>query len=106
MFSAAKDAMASRAAQAYLNNRIARYGRLQELRIDSRARTMEGTCLLDGERTPITIQVERYEISERDGAKYLTMHRCRCARPWLQNLLRDFVEGRSVELPAWAAAAL
>lgn len=106
MFSAAKDAMASRAAQAYINNRIARYGELQELRIDSRGRTMEGTCLLHGEKSPITVQVERYEITERGGAKFLTVHRCRCARPWLQNLLSDFVEGRSVELPGWAASAL
>lgn len=106
MFSAAKDALASRAAQAYVNHRIAPYGQLQGLQIDSRARTMAGTCLLNGESSPVTIHVERYEISERDGAKYLTVHRCRCTRPWLQNLLRDFVEGRSVELPGWAAAAL
>lgn len=106
MFSAAKDAMASRAAQAYVNDRIARYGRLQELRIDSRAHTMEGTCLLLGETAPITVQVEHYEISERDGAKFLTLQRCRCARPWLQNLLSDFVEGRRIELPGWAASAL
>lgn len=106
MFSAAKDAMASRAAQAYINNRIARYGELQELRIDSRGRTMEGTCLLHGEKSPITVHVDRYDISERGGAKFLTVHQCRCERPWLQNLLRDFVEGRSVELPSWAASAL
>lgn len=106
MFSAAKDAMASRAAQAYVNNRIARYGQLQELRIDSRARTMEGTCLLHGETAPITVQVERYEITEDDGAKFLTIRRCRCARPWLQNLLNDFIEGRRIELPSWAASAL
>lgn len=106
MFSAAKDAMASRAAQAYVNNRIARYGQLQELRIDSRAHTMEGTCLLHGDREPITVNVDRYEIAERNGTKFLTVQKCRCARPWLQNLLTDFVEGRSVELPGWAASAL
>jgi hypothetical protein len=106
MFSAAKDAMASRAAQAYVNNRIARYGQLQELRIDSRAHTMEGTCLLHGENAPITVHVERYDVSERGGVKFLTVQKCRCARPWLQNLLTDFVEGRSVELPGWAASAL
>lgn len=106
MFSAAKDAMASRAAQAYVNNRIARYGQLQELRIDSRAHTMEGTCLLHGEREAITVYVDRYEIAERSGTKFLTVQKCRCARPWLQHLLTDFVEGRSVELPGWAASAL
>lgn len=106
MFSAAKDAMASRAAQTYVNGRISRYGQLTEFRIDSAQRRMDATCQLHGEPAPITVAVERYSIHESDGRKFLEIHACRCARPWLQAVLDDFVRGRRIELPAWAASAL
>lgn len=106
MFSAAKDAMASRAAQTYVNGRIARYGQLTDFRLDSTQRRMEATCLLHGEAEPITVQVDRYAIHTVGGQKFLEVQACRCARPWLQALLEDFVRGRHIELPAWAASAL
>src|SRR5438477_271233 len=49
MFNAAKDALTSRSAQVWANNLIARYGKVQALKIDSRLKTLEVTCLLDGE---------------------------------------------------------
>jgi hypothetical protein len=50
MFRSAKDALAGKSARIYLNDLLARYGRLEDLRIDSKAGTMELTCLLHGER--------------------------------------------------------
>lgn len=67
---------------------------------------MEGTCLLHGEPAPITVTVDRYRIHEAGGQKFLEIESCRCGRPWLQALLDDFVRGRKIELPAWAASAL
>lgn len=106
MFSAAKDAMASSAAKAYINGRISRYGELQELKIESAGKRMQATCLLHGESAPITVHVDRYEISESGGRRLLHVRSCRCARPWLQNALDDFVVNRAIELPPWAASAL
>jgi hypothetical protein len=106
MFSAAKDAMASRAAQAYVNGRISRYGQLTDFRIDSARRRMEATCALHGEPQPITVTIERYTIHETGGQKFIEIQSCRCVRPWLQHLLEDYVQGRRIELPAWAASAL
>ena len=62
MFTAAKDALASRAAIVWVNQRIARYGRVQDLKIDSRHRTVEISCLLDGELTPIAIKIGNYVV--------------------------------------------
>jgi hypothetical protein len=106
MFSAAKDAMASNAAKAYINGRISRYGELQDLRIESGNKRMQATCLLHGESSPITVHVDRYEITESGGQRFIRVRACRCARPWLQNALEDFVVDRPIELPSWAASAL
>lgn len=98
--------MASRGVQMYLNSLLAPYGKLTELRINSKARSIEGVCLLDGESSPIAIAVGSYVI-EVDGSKrILRVVECTCSRAWAQALLKNLVEGRPLELPAWAAAAL
>jgi hypothetical protein len=106
MFSAAKDAIASRAAQTYVNGRIARYGQLIDLHLDSTQRRIEATCLLHGEAKPIDIVVDSYVIHSVGAQKFLEVQSFQCARPWLQALLEDFVRGRRIELPNWAAAVL
>lgn len=87
MFKAAKDAMTSRAAQVYVNNRIARYGEVQTLRINSREKTMEVSCLLHGESDPITIKVENYNVNTAGAKKYIEASTITCTRPWLQTSL-------------------
>ena len=53
--------------QAWANNLIACYGRVQELKIDSRLKTIAVTCVLEGEATPITVRIENYVVeTERD----------------------------------------
>lgn len=106
MFNAAKDAIAARAAQSYLNNLIARYGTIQRLKLDSAKGQAEIVCMLEGEVSPITISVDRYEVESAGGKKYVRVSGCTCSRPWLQRVIEDHAEGRRFEVPAWAASAL
>ena len=106
MFKAAKDALTSQGAKTWANKLIARYGSVQELKIDSRRKTIEVECVLAGEVSPITIKVENYVIETDDsGKRFIRATALTCSRPWLQNILTDFCTQR-FELPAWAAAAL
>ncbi|MEO6993427.1 MAG: hypothetical protein ABI273_07350 [Lacunisphaera sp.] len=106
MFKAAKDAMTSRAAQVYVNHRIARYGEVQLLKINSSEKTMEVSCLLHGESAPVTIKVENYHVDSTGAKKYIAATAITCTRPWLQNLLTDFAQNRRVEVPNWAESML
>jgi hypothetical protein len=106
MFSAAKDAMTGAAARKFLNGRIERYGSVRELKIDSRAQTVEAVCELQGEAAPITVRVGRYEVEEQGQKKFVKVTGCVCNRAWLQHLLQDFVEDKRFEVPGWASAAL
>ena len=106
MFTTAKDALASRAAQVWANHLIARYGKVQDLRIDSRRKTVEVCCLLEGESTSITIRIENYVVETEQDRKFIRAIEFSCTRPWLQNFLTDFGHRQRVELPPWAAAAL
>jgi hypothetical protein len=106
MFNAAKDALASRTAQVWVNNLIARYGKVQDLKIDSRLKTLEVSCLLDGEPSPITIRIENYTVETEGDKKFLRATSFNCTRPWLQNLLSDLGPRQRIELPPWATAVL
>ena len=106
MLHAAKDALSSRAAQAWANKLIARYGSVQKLRIDSRHKTVEVSCLLDGELTPISIRIGNYVVETERDKKFIRATDFRCTRPWLQRFLTDFGHRQRIELPPWAATAL
>ena len=106
MFSAAKDAMTGAAARKFVNDRIERYGSVTNLRIDSKAKSLEVTCNLDGETSPVTVRIDRYEVEESGGKKFILARKCSCSRPWLGRALEDFVVGRRFEVPGWATAAL
>lgn len=106
MISAAKDLMTSRAARAYVDNLIKAYGRVRELRIDSRRGRMELSCELLGEAEPLLIVIERYVIVTGDDPPSLEVQASTASRPWLEAALRVHLHGRRIALPAWAATAL
>ena len=106
MLTAAKDAVASRAAQAWANSLIARYGKVQDVRIDSRQKTLEASCLLEGETSPITVRIESYVVETEGKKKFLRATAFTCSRPWLQKVLADHGPRQRLELPPWAAAIL
>jgi hypothetical protein len=106
MFSAAKDALTSKAALSFINQRIARYGEVERLKLDSKNKSAEIVLRLIGEERPVAVTVERYELVGRDGKLFLRLARCTANREWLQNVLSDFGPGREIPLPPWAASAL
>jgi hypothetical protein len=106
MLNAMKDAVTSQAAQSFVNNQIKRYGTVQDLKINSRTKSVDVSCLLHGEPTPIQVKVESYAIETVGGQKVIQVTGIKCSRPWLQNLLTDYALNRRVPLPPWAAAAL
>lgn len=106
MFNAAKDAIAGKSAQVFLNERIRRYGKIERLRLDSAQRQVELVCMLEGESAPIAVKVGNYTLETVGGKTFVTVSQCTCSRPWLQNLLADYVERRRFEVPSWAASAL
>ena len=106
MFNTAKDALASRGAQAWANTQIARYGQVQNLKIDSGHKTIELTCQLEGEPTPVTLKILNYVIETEGNKTFIRATGFSCTRPWLQNFLTDFGQRQRLELPRWAAAAL
>ena len=103
MITAMKDALTSQAALAFVNTKVGRYGTVQDLKIDTRRKTVEATCLLHGEPLPITVKVESYVVETVGDKKFLAITGINCSRPWLHNLLTDFAKNRRVEIKVYSA---
>jgi hypothetical protein len=98
--------MASGAVKSLLGGRIERYGRLLDLRIHSRARSLSAVVLLAGEREEIAVEVGKYRIVGERGAHGVIVERASASREWIQMLLEDFVIGRRFPIPSLALLAL
>jgi hypothetical protein len=106
MFGGIKDSVASGAAKALLAGRVERYGRLLDLRIHSRERTLAASVLLAGESEEIRLEVGRYRISGARGQHVLVIERISASREWLQLALEDFLIDRPIPIPSLALLAL
>jgi hypothetical protein len=106
MFSAAKALMTSKAAKAYVNDFIKRYGKIDELSIDSKRRRIDVNVQLNGEVSPIGVSIEKYHIEQKNGKVFIEVIDSSATRPWMQAAMRDHLHGRKFEVPSWAASAL
>ncbi|WP_035609324.1 hypothetical protein [Haloferula sp. BvORR071] len=106
MFGNLKDSLASSAAKSLLSARLERYGRVTELRIRSKEKTLLLQVMLAGEHDEVTIEVGRYRIVGLAGNHTIIVESVRASREWLQLALEDFVVGKPFPIPTVALVAL
>ncbi len=98
--------MTSKAAKAFVNERIKNYGQVGELTIDSKRRRIDVVCQLIGEVSPIGVTIANYTVEQEGGKTFIQVNDSSATRPWMQAAMRDHLHGRKFEVPSWAAAAL
>ena len=106
MFGSIKDSLTSSAAKSMLASRLDRYGKVTELRIRSREKTIALELLLEGEEIPVGIQVERYRTTGKSGEHALVVEKLSASRPWLQSLLEDLLVDKPLPVPSIVLLAL
>lgn len=106
MFSRIKDSLASTAAKSLLASSLDRYGKITDLRISSREKTIAAELLLQGEAEPVMIRVERYRIIGGNGDFSLVVESVTASRVWLENLLNDLLVEKPVAVPSLILLAL
>ena len=94
-----KDKTLSRGLALALNSRIEKYGRILDLRLDSRNKRLELELLLNGETDPLQVRVENYEVREEAGRWYLLAKELKSSREWIDTLAREYLSQRPLEIP-------
>lgn len=106
MFNNLRDSLTSSAAKSLLASRIDRYGKLTELRIRSREKSIAAELVLEGDEVPVVIEIESYRITGKSGEHALVVERVSASRPWLQNLLEDLLVDKPLAVPSMVLLAL
>ncbi len=106
MFSGIRDSLSSSAVKSLLASKISRYGKLTDLRIRSRDRTIHCELWLEGEPSAITVEVLSYRITGENGTPVLTIEKAQASRPWVNHLIEDLLVGRPVAVPSMALFVL
>ena len=79
---------------------------MTKLELDSKAKTIRVELDLNGETTPILIEVGGYSVSEVNGQTFLSVGKFKTSREWLTTLLNDYAVKKPVAIPKAATMAL
>ena len=88
-------ATGGRITKTLINSRIKEYGKVIELKIDNKEKRISVKALLNGEATPIEVEVEEYELHNDS----IEIKKVSSDRAWVHAALSNFIAGKSFPLP-------
>lgn len=106
MLSKMKDMALSKGVKIAINMQIKEYGEMLKLNLDSNNKSIEAEIMLDGEREPLTVHVERYEMTEENGRHFLKIHGVTTSRTWINTVASSYLDGKTFEIPTEYAKLL
>jgi len=84
------------------NMKLAKIGKIKQLHLNSEDNKISMEILLQGEREPIWIEVERYEIVGDE----LYIKKLRSSKEWIEGVFENFLSQKPIKIPAQAARYL
>jgi len=99
IFSRAKDRLVEQMGLAYLNSRLLKpYGRATNLRIDSHLNKISIDAQLDGEATPVRLDID-YEVTKKGDSYFAEVRQVQTSREWLTKLAANELVPVKLKLP-------
>jgi hypothetical protein len=95
----AKDAGGSLLGGRFLHGKIERYGRMLNLSVDSKLKTIHVEVLLKGEKDPTTIIIHEYTIVNEGDETFIIVKKAASSKEWLDLLIKDFIQDRKFPVP-------
>ena len=106
VFHSSKDATLAFTARVAINTKLRSIGEMTELSIDTKTKRVRARLELLGEKEPIDVEILRYSLKEKDETTYITIEDAASSREWVTAVLREFVVGQDLPIPAKARAVL
>lgn len=105
-FGNARDRTVEAAARGYISRKIEKFGELTKLEINSREKTLAFEVALKGEVSPVSVQIDRYEVVQRNGESFIIVRQAKASREWISAAIQEHVIGQEFKLPSAAASVL
>ena len=101
-----KDATLGFTTRLAINTKLRGIGEMTELSIDTKKKRVRVRLELVGEAEPIEVEITKYSLKNKDSGARLTIEEATASREWLAVALREFVVGRTIDIPPKAGALL
>jgi hypothetical protein len=95
-----KDKAISLALEKLAQRYAERFGKVMNLKIDSKSREIRLEILLKGETEPVEIHVKHYEIISEEGRHFILAHDIDVSRQWMKALADEYIRAKPFEVPA------
>lgn len=93
------NSITSFAAKAFINKYIEKYGKVQELKIDSKKKNIDLVVSLKGEIEPLSINIQNYKFFEENNKTFIILNQIYFSREWMNLSAEDYVIGKKFEIP-------
>ena len=88
------------------NQFLAEYGEISDLKINKDNHSVTVSVLLNGDDTPITINIDEYEIVKTDQSVSIVVKAADSDKAWLNTAIKNFLIGKPYAVPANAVPFL
>ena len=95
-----KDAALSKGAKIAINNQIKEYGEMLKLNLDSEKKSIEMEVMLEGEKEPLTVTVEKYAMTQEGEKHFLKIQGVKTSRAWINTVASSYSAGISKVFPS------
>jgi uncharacterized Fe-S cluster-containing MiaB family protein len=93
-------------AKSLINQKIEGIGRVTEIQIDSKQKTISAQVALKGETVPISINIGAYELVQENGVTCISFKGFTASREWISALLNRYLTGHKLQVPNAVGMAL
>jgi len=94
-----KDAALSQGVKMAVNTQIREYGKMLKFNLDSLNKSIEMEVMLDGEKEPLNVKINKYEIIEEGGGHRMKIEGIETSRAWINTVAATYLDGKSFEIP-------
>ena len=99
MFGKMKDKALSKGLVMAVNHKIKEFGEMLKFNLDSKSKTIELEIMLDGEKEPLHVKVNSYELTEENGKSFLVAKDVVTSRAWINTVASQYLSGQKFEIP-------
>jgi hypothetical protein len=93
-----KDAALEKALRSWLAKRVARYGSLESISINTSEKTVQAEILLLQEAEPVAVAAH-YRVSKKGPETWLLFYDLQVSRIWAQHLVEDYFAEVPLKIP-------
>jgi len=111
LISGAKDKMIAAGVSQFLNSKLAGYGKVKNLNLNSQEKSIYLEVELQGEPDTLKVLILGYELRQEQGESFFCFEQIKCSRTWLDKLFKEviipkYVPEQKILIPAKYASML